>query len=619
MPKTSQIDQRLAAQLSHRQVETLDRIDKIQRSINRVFADLQTKLLGVITGEYSDRARQFAFGELIKLAIKDTKSTLLNRLMEHYAWSHKSSVEAIMAAVPLAYLASRIPPESKAAFEAMHHPNLGAFLNVSYGTFSVSLEEIDESDPFNLNIPIKPLGEVKLTDEEYADLVKRVVFPAPGPMQVLKALKTSDWEARLDSLSSNITDKQIAFDTLVKGFSDGENIAQVKKKLEPLVGGIKASAQRIARTEGMRVAEDVQRKSWEGLGDMMIGAQIIAVLDENTRPEHATRNGQIYYRNPRGNQKSIDQLPDLPDQPNCRCMSSPVLALPKELENDPAIREAFKQVEKTGTGDAETHNKWFAAADPVRRKKVVGIKRYNEVEKLVDREPQWSDFVSEDGSLLTMKELRDESVIQRTARKQLIDQQIAKRGRAIRELSRDGFEWPRAKPKKPKASSFAFGKPVAFLSGLKNNPLYRSPKLEKLLKDTVNFLGETQPPLEFSVLFNANSSHLPETRVIDGKPIIVVGPRFFKNYNRSQQQMVIAHEMEHISDITRIGVPGMVKLYQRSPATVELSVQNRAMGKIMMAYERAGKKVPKEILELHDFYLYNGNPSWHDKLLQEWK
>ncbi len=121
------------------------------------------------------------------------------------------------------------------------------------------------------------------------------------------------WEQRFDGLSRLITDKKLAFEEIVRGYSEGEGIAKIRKRLEPVVGGIKASAQRIARTEGMRVAEAMQRSTWSNLGDMMVGAQVIAVLDERTRPEHATRNGRIYYRQPAIGQRSMAELPDLPD------------------------------------------------------------------------------------------------------------------------------------------------------------------------------------------------------------------------------------------------------------------------------------------------------------------
>ena len=443
MPRTSLIDRRLASLLSQRQVDSLSRIDRILGSIAKEFAEAQRDLLSAITGDYSADAKRQALPAVIRSTTGRVKQLLASRFRDHATWGHRSAVDSMMQAIPLPYLLAQIPDETRAAFESIHWPRLTPNLNFEAGMLTVSTEDIDPG-PFNATLPINPLGALKLTDEQVAELIEKIVFPPPSESDITAALRTPDWEARLDSLSSRISDKQIAFDQLVQGYSEGENITQIRRRLDPLVGGLRSSAQRIARTEGMRVAETMQRQAWAGLGDMMVGVQIIAVLDERTRPEHATRNGTIYYNSPRGKQKSIAELPDLPDAPNCRCMSSPVLAPPAELEDDPSVREAFKQVKGSGRVDPETYNKWFKTADQTKRKQVVGVRRYREVEQLVgDREPEWSDFIDEDGNLLTIAEILAETMVDRTARKQEIERQMARRGQAIRELSRRGFEWPR--------------------------------------------------------------------------------------------------------------------------------------------------------------------------------
>lgn len=434
--------------MTQRQSDSLDRIDGLLRKIANAFVQAQRDLLSAITGELPEGTRQQAFPAIIETAIGRARRIMTNGFAEHARWGYESAVNAMLSAIPKAYLLSRIPEETKAAFEAIHHPRFEPNLNFDAGMLSVSTEDV-EPGPFSTSIPIRPLGKLELTDEEVEELIRKIVFPPPSAEDVTAALRTSDWEDRLESLSRRISDKQIAFGEIVRGYSEGEGVSAIKKRLEPLVGGIKASAQRIARTEGMRVAETMQRRAWEPISDMMTGVQIIAVLDANTRPEHATRNGEIYYNAPRGNQKSIAELPDLPDAPNCRCMTTPVLKPPAELESDPAIREAFRATKGSGRLDAETHDKWFASATEKQRKQVVGVRRYAEVQSLVgDRQPEWSDFVDEDGQLLTRTQLRDESVTDRQARKEAIKRMMERRGRAIRELSRRGFEWPRLKKSK---------------------------------------------------------------------------------------------------------------------------------------------------------------------------
>lgn len=474
--KTSHIDQRLAAGMVARQAETLSRIEEMLRSFAWPVTELQRSLLEVVTGPVmSPGARQLALQSLVDLAVLTLRNHIYAHLESHVKWSHQSAVDVLINAIPLGYLVAQVPPEARAAFEQIHHSRSTMNLNFRGGIMWLSEEAAEPGlGGYQFALPIEPIEPLKLTKEEMEELVKATVFPSPSREDITAALRTSDWEARLDSLSRKITDKQALLNQTIDAYAVGENIQQIKKRLEPLVGGIKSSAQRIARTEAMRVAEHMQRQTWDALGDMMDGAQIIAVLDENTRPEHATRNGTIYYRYPRGGQKGMDAMPDLPDEPNCRCMTVPVLVPPRELQDDPAVREAFKHVDNAGSGDAKTHNQWFASATEKQRKQVVGVKRYAEVEQLTGRTPEWSDFIKPDGSLMTLAELKAESVLDRTARKLLIDQQIAKRREAIRNIEKRGFEWPRAK--RPQSlTGTKFRGPVEIIGD--------TPELRQALKD----------------------------------------------------------------------------------------------------------------------------------------
>ena len=45
------------------------------------------------------------------------------------------------------------------------------------------------------------------------------------------------------------------------------------------------------------------------LGDLVAGWQVHATLDERTRPEHAARNGTIYWLHPKAGQKGVGEMP----------------------------------------------------------------------------------------------------------------------------------------------------------------------------------------------------------------------------------------------------------------------------------------------------------------------
>lgn len=169
-----------------------------------------------------------------------------------------------------------------------------------------------------------------LTDVEFRDLVKRVVFPPPNKQKVSQILRSDRWPDRKE-WPQRLKEEGFSFDKIVgqvtSGFAQGENIQQISMRLRPLVDNVRYRATRIARTESLRVASTIQRDSFDKVDDLIIGYKINAVLDSRTRPEHAERDGRIYWKAGHGDGAfDIAQLPDLPDEPNCRCYATPLFA-----------------------------------------------------------------------------------------------------------------------------------------------------------------------------------------------------------------------------------------------------------------------------------------------------
>lgn len=445
--RVSPVDQRLAAKLHLRQVETLIDADAISTRIGNIFDAAGRRIIDIVTGGDGAASKIDAVGRLLAKSLADCREKMGTELETVAKRSYRTASDALIDSIPWPWLATLISPEEAEAFEAMHFPEPPAYLNFDAGLLSIDTVDIteEEAKAYRLSTPLDVLRKAKLTDKEKKELAEKLIFAPPDARTVGQVLTRGDWEGRLDSLSGEITNKRAVIGELVTGYSQGESVAALKKRVEPLVGGIKSSAQRIARTEAMRVAENMQREAWEPLGDMMVGAQIIAVLDERTRPEHSTRNGQIYYKNPVGAQRSMAELPGLPDAPNCRCMASPVLAPPPDLATNKTLRDALAASGPSGQTDPSTYGQWFKAADPGRRKLVVGVGRYDAMRKYltgqgVKRDLEWADFIDTEGRLLPIGELTAESALDREARKQLIRQQLRQRGRALDEIRRQGFE-----------------------------------------------------------------------------------------------------------------------------------------------------------------------------------
>ena len=446
MSKVSRVDQRLAAALHLRQVESLIDSDSISASSERIFDKAGRNILDLVTDSAAQQTKFTGIELILGRAIADAKKATREQLETHAQRSYRTASKAMIDSIPWNWLAAKIAPEEAAAFEAMHWPDPPAYLNFDAGILSIDPVAITEEEKgdWKFSKPIDALTKTKLTKKQKEELAEKLLFPPPPLERIKEILFGGNWEERFDSLSKLITDKRAAMAELITGYADGEGIQKLKKRLEPLVGGIKSAAQRIARTEGMRVAENMQRESWGPLGDMMVGVQIIAVLDERTRPEHATRNGTIFYRQPTGQQKSMAELPDLPDEPNCRCMTSPVLSPPAELADDPELQRALG-AEPAGTPEPSVYSDWFKSADPGRRKLVVGVRRYNEMQNHLasqasERDLEWSDFINQDGHLLPVDQLLAESPLQRQSRKDEIDRLLKLRGQAIDDIRRKGFE-----------------------------------------------------------------------------------------------------------------------------------------------------------------------------------
>jgi len=123
---------------------------------------------------------------------------------------------------------------------------------------------------------------------------------------------------------------------LTAGLAAGENVEQLTKRIRSVTSALAWQARRIARTEGRRALErDHLDRTTDTLGDMIQGIKIQAVLDNRTRPEHAARNGKMYYRQPDGSYRDEAGLPapELPDAPNCRCTYVPMLREPEFQTN----------------------------------------------------------------------------------------------------------------------------------------------------------------------------------------------------------------------------------------------------------------------------------------------
>lgn len=426
------LNEQLAAQFHIRQIDAIIRLELIVEDLQKDIDYAADATLDVAAiGKMQPRIATMIWSS----AIQRIRMKLQDAFDSFHRWSWSSTVEIYAKTIPRSFYRKINPKFAISGLENVQDgiPNYRLLFGISDIAFRL----------FNEPVLAK---RKKLSDKEWLSVLQELIFPAPTEQETMNLIYASDefgldWQDRILNLSRKIPDVDRLARELAKGFSDGENQQQLKNRIKPLVSGIESSTKRVVRTEGLRIAERTQRKAWDDLGEMMMGVQILAVLDQNTRQHHALRNGTIYYKQPAEGQQDISTIPMLPDEPNCRCWSVPVMNPPKEFLEDPLVMAEFKNAAGDVIPSPTTYDRWFSDADPVRRKLAVGTRRYNAMKaKLNDeRDLEWSDFIDDQGRLLPIETIKNESVIERAARKELVAKMIAERRQRISQVSQFGF------------------------------------------------------------------------------------------------------------------------------------------------------------------------------------
>jgi SPP1 gp7 family putative phage head morphogenesis protein len=224
------------------------------------------------------------------------------------------------------------------------------------------------------------------------------------------------------------------------GFAQGRTQEEIADDLLPLFQGVASSARRVARDETVRIANELKFEADERMGELLVGYQVRAVLDERTRPKHRERNGTIYYKDPKPGQRGYDSMPRPPlESPRdgsklayfCRCSLSAILRpIPKrEREAMVSPPTPYRDRDRRLVPDPQVYSEWFRKADDKRRKIAVGPRRYAEVKDLIrGQRPSWEHFLDpETGEMMKLDDLRRETVDERRDRVRQTRNLIARR------------------------------------------------------------------------------------------------------------------------------------------------------------------------------------------------
>lgn len=289
------INDQLAARYEHLQIERILRAEVIADLVSSVVDDTVERVLLITQRKRDTLLRSADIAETLQLLPDQMEKTFEQAASKLALWSFRQATQVLTHTIPRKW-----------------------FRKVQPATVLVGEDKTpDELLDFDDNIG--PVVGRRLTDAEWEEWVSENVFAPPSAEQIQEVLERPvagrNYQQRIQDLSKLVDPEKVAGE-LIDGFAEGLNVDQLTKKILPRVtGNVRSSARRIARTESLRVANEMQREMYKDLGDLMVGTQVLATLDQNTRPHHALRNGRIYYRD--GRQPDESELPVLPDEPNC--------------------------------------------------------------------------------------------------------------------------------------------------------------------------------------------------------------------------------------------------------------------------------------------------------------
>jgi hypothetical protein len=291
--------------------------------IGRYMRATRQKLLGIIAT--AEQARNWDTIREVDAALRDVVPALqrlmlrgLHRLAE---WSWDSAVENWLAAVPVdLWLRRGLLPEGR----------------VTEGWVTILGED---RRPLHRRNEYERIIHGQATRAEALRLIRQFEFPPPSPARVrriLDATSAQDGRSAMERVKLVAGDDLVRLQrTIVGGLSrmpdedQASALRGLSVQIRPFFAdgeGVNYKAQRIARTESIRVAEAMQREANERVADVYTG---IRFLRRGGRPceECDLWDDKVFWRDDAGQfvSDSGELLPDIPVHPNCLCYTQPEL------------------------------------------------------------------------------------------------------------------------------------------------------------------------------------------------------------------------------------------------------------------------------------------------------
>lgn len=206
------------------------------------------------------------------------------------------------------------------------------------------------------------------------------VLAAPVQMGAIGGLSYGRWVEKMyadSSLRVEAMLRNIAGRVLI-----GDDIASIARGLEKNFNLTRTTATTLTRTAIQEAHANLALKTFKENDDLVEGVQYIATLDDRTCPICFPFDGEAFYYTPTGGQKSVNEMPQIPQHANCRCVYIPIVE---------------------GFGEKETvkYDEWFEGQGEGTQRDILGASRFEEWKA---GNADLGDFAMH-GEILTLDEL----------------------------------------------------------------------------------------------------------------------------------------------------------------------------------------------------------------------
>jgi len=294
----------------------MTRTDRLDRAVIKAVDQYGVRLRAMLSNDRGRKANYVAIRRMLDTLVSYLEDIVGSHLEAMHDWGYETSRRNLASSLSVDMVKQlmrkrlRVEEQTVACYP---------FQEVSFHGLEIGRDLLD-----------RILAPARLAKAQAYSAVLDFIAPPLPKKTVQRLLRRSywgdglTWSERIQGFGRYFNFKRIARE-LADGISSGEAIPKIRKRLDPLVDGIKWKARRIARTEALRVANQANREAEKNLGE--IGRQVLAIIDQATRDHHLLRHGRIYHRMADGDFRSDggELLPYLPDEPNCRCWDVPII------------------------------------------------------------------------------------------------------------------------------------------------------------------------------------------------------------------------------------------------------------------------------------------------------